>query len=135
MPRSSLIVDWPGGTVVSGECLLHEGARGVAVYAPGAFRIDVRPWRDTVLIQLRNLSPVQMRPMPPERDRGVLIDGARVATSGGEASKRFDVRFDLGAELEVRAVIAVDRSGGPGRIRVHAQALIVSTNPEAVSRA
>ena len=135
MPRSSVIVDWPIGTVISGETVLHEGARAAVVYAPGTFRIDLKPWRDTISISIRNLSPVDLRALPPERDRNVIVNGEMVASSSGQATKRHDVHFILGEELEVRAVMALDRSEGPGLVRVHAQALIIPTNPAAVSRA
>jgi hypothetical protein len=135
LPRSSLIIDWPVGTVLSGESVIHEGARGVALFAPGTFRIDVRPWRDTVSIAVRNLSPVKLNMRAPERDRKVIFNGDHVASSTGQATKRHDVRFDLGTELEVRAIFTLDRSEAPGLIRVVAQALIIPINPEAVTRA
>jgi hypothetical protein len=135
MPRSSLIVDWPVGTLISSETVLHEGARAAVVWAPGTFRIDMKPWRDTVYISVRNLSPVKLHFLAPERDKRVIFDGEVVASSTGQATKRHDVRFDLGTELEIRAVMAVDRSEGPGLVRVLAQTLIIPINPAAVSSA
>ena len=135
MPRSSLIVDWPVGTMISGETVLHEGARAAVVWAPGTFRIDMKPWRDTVSISIRNLSPVKLHLLAPERDKRVIFDGEIVHSSTGQATKRHDLRFDLGQELAVRAVLALDRKEGPGLVRVLAQALIIPLNPAAVSPA
>jgi hypothetical protein len=124
MIRSRLAVDWPGGTVLSMVTTVHHGARAAAVFAPGMFRIDVTPHLDTVQIQLRNLSPVPLNAMPPERDRRVFSQGEQIVNIPGQPSRRIDVRFDLGEDFEVRAVITTSGTLEPGTIQVISQALI-----------
>jgi hypothetical protein len=119
---SRLAVDWPCGTVLSTFSTVHEGARAAALYAPGMFRVDVTPRWDTVHIQVRNLSPVPLRSLPPESDRRVFSQGEQIVAVPGQPSRRFDVRFDLGVDFEVRAVLTT--SGAADEIGVLAQALI-----------
>jgi hypothetical protein len=124
MIRARLAVDWPGGTVLSMVSTVHHGARAAAVFAPGMFRIDVTPHLDTVQIQIRNLSPVELRALPPERDRRVFSQGEEIVSIPGQPSRRIDVRFDLGEDFGVWAVITTSMTPEPGTIQVISQALI-----------
>jgi hypothetical protein len=124
MIRARLAVDWPGGMVLSMVSTVHHGARAAAVFAPGMFRIDVTPHLDTVQIQIRNLSPVELRALPPERDRRVFSQGEEIVSIPGQPSRRIDVRFDLGEDFAVWAVITTSMTPEPGTIQVISQALI-----------
>jgi hypothetical protein len=123
-PAQRLVVDWPGGTVLSAFTTVEEGARAAALFAPGMFRIDVTPRRDTLRIQIRNLSPVPVIAMPPETDRRVISQGTQIEATPGQPSRRHDVRFDLGTDFEIRAVVTTLGIRDQGLIQVLGQALI-----------
>jgi hypothetical protein len=124
VPAQRLVVDWPGGRVLSAFTTVEEGARAAALFAPGMFRIDVTPRRDTLRIQVRNLSPVPVIALPPETERRVISQGAPLEATPGQPSRRHDVRFDLGTDFEIRAVVTTLGIPDEGLIQVLGQALI-----------
>ncbi|MCW3063485.1 MAG: hypothetical protein JWN32_657 [Solirubrobacterales bacterium] len=129
MAGTALIVQWPGVTIVSSQVALHEGARGAALHARGLFRIDVTPREDTMAIMVRSLAPVPLRTLPPEPPERALTEGGPWERLTGSPGGRHDVRFDLGEDLEVRAVLATTKDPERGVTLVTAQALVTPMPP------
>ena len=134
MEGTALVVDWPGARVVSSSIRVHEGARAAALHVSGMFRIDVTPRDDTMLIQVRSLAPVPLRTLPPEPPGRVASEGGAWERMVGAPHGHHDVRFDLGEDVEVRAVLTRVKDETHGTTLISGQALITPRRPSDAPR-
>jgi ribosomal protein L11 methyltransferase len=68
-----------GGRAFSCSRELPTGARVAAILAPGLFRVDVRHLEDTLVISVRNLSPVPLRFLPDRGPPRTIVTTAETA--------------------------------------------------------
>lgn len=104
-----------------------EGARAAVLHAPGLFRIDVTPIRDSLRVVVRNLSPGTLSCSAAEGyGRPVIPQGSTAALAPlrpGHHQTTFTLGED-GDAVEVRVMLATLRLSDRGMVRVTGQATV-----------
>jgi hypothetical protein len=106
---------------------VFEGARAAVLHAPGLFRLDVTPMRDSMRVVVRNLSPGQLTCADAEGyGRPVVAQGATAALAPlrpGHHQSAFTLG-EAGDAVEVRVILATLRLTDRGMVRVSGQATV-----------